>query len=94
MKIKEFAERVASTLPTGRLIAYLKDGMEELNIISETDYKIERINISKDKRFYDLPSDYVKIKDVRCKNHLNSKDEYRSIPRTIYKPLIKDADGV
>ena len=93
MKVKEFAERVASTLPTGRLIAYLKDGMEELNIISETDYKIERINISKDKRFYDLPSDYVKIKDVRCKNHLNSKDEYRSIPRGIGNVPIKDADG-
>ena len=32
-------------------------------------------------------------KDER-KNHLNDKNQHRSIPRLIYKPLVKDADGV
>ena len=32
--------------------------------------------------------------DIRVKNHLNSKDEYRSIPRMIHKPVVKDADNV
>ena len=41
---------------------------------------------------YDLPSESVKIIDVRCKNHMNSKDEYRSIPRAIGSPVNKDND--
>ena len=35
----------------------------------------------------------VKMIDIRVKNHLNSKDEYRTIPRMIYKPTVKDADN-
>ena len=34
----------------------------------------------------------IKLIDIRMKNHLNEKDEYRSIPRMLYQPLIKDAD--
>ena len=93
MKIKEISERLGFELPTGRLIAYIKDGLTELNTISETHIKTERINIVEDQRFYNLPSDYVKITDVRCKNHLNTKDEYRSIPRMIGSPTVEDADG-
>lgn len=93
MKVKEFSERVGQEVPTGRLIAYIKDGLEELNIISETDFKTARLDIVKDQRFYELPPDAVKITDVRCKNHLNNKDEYRSIPRAIGNVPTKDADG-
>jgi len=35
----------------------------------------------------------VKILDIRCKNHQNTSDLYQSIPRSIYKPEIEDADG-
>ena len=45
-------------------------------------------------RYYDIPHDVIKITDIRCKNHLNTKDEYRSIPRSIFKPPTEDADGV
>tara|TARA_R100000808_G_C2153427_1_gene163596 strand:+ start:964 stop:1248 length:285 start_codon:yes stop_codon:yes gene_type:complete len=93
MKIREFSERVGEGIATGRLIAYLKDGLEELNIISETDIQTTRIDIEENKRFYDLPPDAIKIVDVRCKNHLNNKDEYRSIPRAIGNVPTKDADG-
>ncbi len=94
MKVKELAQRVgAESLPTGRLIAYIKDGMVEMNTISETHIEIERIDITKDQRFYEFPNDYIKILDVRCKNHLNTKDEYRSIPRGIGSVSHKDADG-
>ena len=85
-------ERVGVT-DTGRAIAYIKDALEEMNIISETHFKNIRIDITKDQRFYDFPSDMVKILDIRCKNHLNVDDEYRSIPRMIGEPLRKDADG-
>jgi hypothetical protein len=93
MTVQELMERIGIK-ETGRAIAYIKDALEEINTIAETHLKTERINISKNKRFYDLPHDAIQVKEIRCKNHLNSKDEYRSIPRLIYKPLVKDGDGV
>ena len=92
MTVKELMERVGIT-ETGKAIAYIKDALEEINTISETHVTTQRIDIDKNKRFYDLPYDALQIKEIRCKNHLNSKDEYRQIPRLIYKPSIKDADG-
>ena len=79
---------------TGRGLAYLKDGLEELNILSETHVKTKRENLTKDKRFYKFPQDMVQLKSVRVKNHLNSKDEYRNIPRLVYEPPIVDKDGI
>tara|TARA_R100000278_G_scaffold57097_2_gene47073 strand:+ start:1360 stop:1641 length:282 start_codon:yes stop_codon:yes gene_type:complete len=93
MTVQELMERVGM-LQTGRAIAYIKDGLEEINILAETHITTARIDIEKDKRFYELPNDMVKLLDVRCKNHLNSKDEYRSIPRAIGNPNNKDADGI
>ena len=83
----------AGITDTGRAIAYIKDGLEELNMISETHVTTERINITKDQRFYNFPNDMIKILDIRCKNQLNADDEYRSIPRMIGEPVRKDADG-
>tara|TARA_R100000458_G_C8277647_1_gene253245 strand:- start:2622 stop:2903 length:282 start_codon:yes stop_codon:yes gene_type:complete len=93
MKIEELMER-AGINQTGRAIAYVKDALEEINTITEANIDTERVDIEKDKRFYDLPKNYVKITDIRVKNHLNSKDEYRSIPRMVYEPINKDGDGI
>ena len=93
MTVKEFMERVG-TNQTGRAIAYIKDGMEELNILFETHTDTERIDIVADQRFYEFPRDMIKVIDIRMKNHFNDKGEYRTIPRLIHKPLIKDADDV
>ena len=94
MKVKELIERIgAEEIPTGRVIAYIKDGLEEINTISETHITTERNDITKDQRFYELPANLIQLKDIRCKNHLNSKDEYRSIPRGIGNVNNKDADG-
>ena len=93
MTVKEFMERVGTT-KTGRAIAYIKDGMEELNMISETHIAEAKIDIVKDQRYYTFPSDYIKITDIRVKNHLNSSDEYRGIPRMIGEPTIEDGDNV
>jgi len=90
--VQELMERVGMT-QTGRAIAYIKDGLEEMNILSETHVTTARIDIVKDQRFYDFPSDMVKLMDIRCKNQSNSKDEYRSLPRAIGNPTNKDADG-
>ena len=93
MTVQELMERIGIK-ETGRAIAYIKDALEEINTIAETHVKTQRIDINENKRFYDLPNDAIQIKEIRCKNHLNSKGEYRSIPRLIYRPIIKDADGV
>ena len=93
MKVKELMERVGMT-QTGRAIAYIKDGLDEMNMISETHVTTQRIDIAKDQRFYDLPNDSIKIIDIRCKHHDNTDSKYRSIPRSIHKPPTEDADGV
>ena len=91
MKVQEIMER-ADIRQTGRAIAYIKDALEEMNLISETHVKTTRFNINSGQRYYDFPFDSVKILDIRCKNHLNSKDQYRSIPRMIGEPVVHDDD--
>ena len=91
MKVQELMERVGTT-ETGRTIAYIKDGLEEINMIAETHVNREKIDLTEDKRFYDFPHDMLRILDIQCKNHRNSKDEYRSIPRLLKPPYIKDDD--
>jgi len=91
MTVKELMERVGIT-ETGRAIAYIKDGLEEINMLEPTNITTTRIDIDENKRYYDIPMDSVQITDIRCKNHLNSKDEYRSIPRMIGEPVVEDAD--
>ena len=79
---------------TGKAIAYIKDGLEEINMLTEVHTNVESFDLTADKRFYELPNEMVKMIDIRAKNHLNSKDEYRSIPRMIGQPKTKDADEV
>ena len=93
MKVKELMERVGSQ-QTGRIVAYIKDGLEEINELTENNTKLLRLDITENKRFHDIPSEALKIVDIRVKNHLNSKDEYRTIPRMIHKPQVKDADNI
>ena len=94
MKVKEFSERLGGEkMPTGRLIAYIKDGLEDLNMNFETHIMTTKIDINENQRFYDVPNNLVKILEVRCKNHLNSKDEYRRVPRLVNKPWIPDGDN-
>ena len=62
-------------------------------MLTETHTRIERFDITANRRFYTLPNEMVKMIDIRIKNHLNSKDEYRSIPRMLHKPKVKDGDN-
>ena len=92
MKVNEIMERAGIT-QTGRAIAYIKDALEEINMLSETHVERARIDINKDQRFYQIPNDAVRVLDIRCKNHNNSDNRYQSIPRMIHKPEITDTDG-
>ncbi len=91
MKIQEIMERAGIT-ETGRAIAYIKDALEEMNIQSQTHITTQRIDIVKNQRFYDIPFDALQILSIRCKNHQNSKDEYRKIPRMVGEPFREDTD--
>ena len=91
MKVQEVMERAGMT-ETGRAVAYIKDALEEINMISPTHITTTRINIVENQRYYDLPNDMIKLLDVRCKNHFNSKDEYRTINRHLHEPYTEDAD--
>ena len=93
MKVQEIMER-AGINQTGRAVAYIKDALEEMNLISETHVQTERINIVSGQRFYNLPNNMVKILDIRCKDHDGSDGAYKSIPRSIYEPSTEDSDGI
>ena len=93
MKVQEIMER-AGTKDIGFAIAYIKDALDEMNIIVETHITTQRIDINKDQRFYEIPNDCLKILDIRCKHHDNDDEKYRSIPRSIYEPAIVDEDGI
>lgn len=82
----------AGTTQTGRAIAYIKDALEELNITHETHVTTSDADIVKDQRLYDIPLDTLKIVSIQCKNYLNTKDEYRQIPRLLNEPTITDKD--
>ena len=93
MKIQQLMERVGIT-QTGRALAYIKDGLEDLNMNFETHVTTEKIDITENQRFYDVPNEVIKILEVRALNHLNSKDEYRRIPRLVNKAWVPDGDDV
>tara|TARA_R100000742_G_C4271474_1_gene90421 strand:+ start:616 stop:897 length:282 start_codon:yes stop_codon:yes gene_type:complete len=92
MKVIDIMERLGIS-STGQAIAYIKDGLTEMNLISETHTDTVRIDIVNGKAFYDMPDHLVKILDVRCKHQNNENEKYRSIPRMVYEPIIKDTDG-
>ena len=91
MKVKEIMER-AGISQTGRAIAYIKDALDEINFVHDTHVTTSDINIVADQRLYSLPNDLLKVIGIQCKNHLNTKDEYRQIPRLLNEPLITDKD--
>ena len=93
MKVERLMERIGIN-ETGKALTYIKDALEEMNILTATHVNTERIDITQDQRFYKIPNDAIRVLGIRVKNHLNSKDEYRNVPRLIYEPGIVDTDGV
>jgi len=86
-------ERVGMT-ETGRAIAYLKDGLEEIAMMEVLDDKVAKQDLRKDETFYNYPIDALSITDIQVLGQNNSDSEYRSIPRLAYEPTFKDVDDV
>ena len=89
MRVQEVMERVG-TAQTGRAVAYIKDALEEVNMLHETHTRVGQFDIVQDQRNYRLSNDLLKILSITCLNHLNTNDEYRQIPRLLTEPLIRD----
>ena len=51
-----------------------------------------KYDIVQNKRYYEIPSDALRIIDIKIKGHLNDNDEYRSIPRLLDEPRVQDSD--
>ena len=93
MKIIDIMERTGLN-KTGQAIAFIKEALDEIAIISETHTETVRMDLDVNKRFYNLPNNALRILDIRCKNHNNGSAEYRSIPRSVFEPPIEDTDGI
>ena len=92
MTLKEFMERLGRTDQT-KLISQLKDGIEEMNMVSEINIKRIRLDITKDQRYYSLPSNCTRIINIQAKNQDNQKDLYAKVPRLMGDIFEADADG-
>ena len=51
MTVNEIMER-AGTNQTGRAVAYIKDALDEINMLSETHITTQRMDINENQRFY------------------------------------------
>jgi len=92
MTIKELMERLGRT-DKAKLISQIKDGVEEMNLVSEINIKRVKFDLIKDQRYYIVPNDCTRIINIQAKNQDNQKDIYANIPRLMGDVFEADADG-
>ena len=68
MKVKEVMERVG-TNETGKAVAYIKDALEEINILTEVHMNEDSFDIIENQRYYSIPNDAIKVIEITVKNH-------------------------
>ena len=91
MTLKEFMERLNRT-DQSKVISQMLDGIEEMNMTAEVNVTRINLNITKDKRYYSLPSDVSRILNIQAKNQDNQKDLYTKVPRLIGDIFEADSD--
>ena len=93
MKLKEFMERLNRT-DQSKVLSELKDGIEEMNMVSEVNIKRVQLDIIKDQRYYNVPGDCTRIINIQAKNQDNQRDAYAKVPRLIGDIFEADSDGL
>jgi len=88
MKVLEIMER-ANTRDTNLTIAYIKDAIMEIQSNNELDTEVNKQNIVKDTRDYDLPPGLIAIKSISV---LDTEDDnkYKQIRRMSSEPLVTE----
>ena len=78
----------------GLVRMFIEDGLTEMNIMTKAFVKENAMSFRKNRRYYSIPEEAIGIQDILVKNHMNNKGEYRSIPRLLNPPKVKDVDGL
>jgi len=88
MTILELMER-ANTRETKLVIAFVKDAINKIQSSNEIDTKVSKINIVKNQRDYDLPLDFIALKNISV---LDTEDDnkYKIIKRLGSEPLVSE----
>ena len=76
----------AGTAQTGRAVAYIKDGLDEIARAIEDNIQSSTVDIVSGTREYEFPSGMIKLLNVTVKN---SDGDYQSIPRLTHGPSIE-----
>ena len=76
----------AGTAQTGRAVAYIKDGLDEIARAIEDNIQSSTVDIVSGTREYDFPTGMIKLLKIRIKN---SNGDYQSIPRLTHGPSIE-----
>ena len=93
MTLKEFMERLNRT-DQSKVLSEIKDGIEEMNMVSEINIKRVRLSIVKDQRYYDVPKNCARIINIQAKNQDNQKDLYAKVPRLMGDIFEADSDAI
>ena len=93
MTLKEFMERLNRT-DQSKVLSEMKDGIEEMNMVSEVNIKRVQLDIIKDQRYYNVPGDCTRIINIQAKNQDNQRDAYAKVPRLIGDIFEADSDGL
>ena len=78
-------ERVG-TAKTGRAIAYIKDGLDEIARAIDDNVQSTTVDIVSGTREYDFTTGMIKLRKISIKN---SDGDYQSIPRLTHGPSIE-----
>ena len=73
----------AGTAATGRAVAYIKDGLDEIARAIDDNIQSTTIDIVASKREYSFPTTMVKLRNMFIKN---SDGNYQKIPRLTHGP--------
>ena len=76
----------ASTTQTGRALAYIKDGLDEIARCIDDNVQTTTVDIVKNTRDYSFPSTMVKLRKIFTKD---AEDNFRQIPRMTHGPYVE-----
>ena len=76
----------AGTTQTGRALAYIKDGLDEIARAIEDNVQSTTVDYTKGTREYSFPSTMVKLRRILI---LDIEGNYRQIPRMTHGPYVE-----
>jgi heterodisulfide reductase subunit A-like polyferredoxin len=88
MTILEIMER-ANSRDTNLVVAFIKDAVMRIQSNSEENLKVNKQNITKNTRDYNLPTDLVALKSISI---LDTEDDnkYKRISRLSHEPNVTE----